>query len=67
MRIVGLVLLFAVLIMAGFLIEALLVMWFTWALHDVGYVSHALNFNQSCVLALPLFIASSAGALFSSR
>lgn len=46
-----------------FFAETLMMMWFTWALHDVGYVSHALSMGDSATLVLPLFVATALGLL----
>jgi hypothetical protein len=54
----GMAVLFAFLIVASFLVEVGLVAWFCWALHDVGYADHSLDFHQSMTLALPLWVAT---------
>jgi hypothetical protein len=50
----------------SFFFEALMVMWFFWALHDVGYLSHSLDLGQSCTVALPIWVASLFG-IFGSK
>lgn len=45
-------------------LETLFVKWFCWALYDVGYVDHALDWGQSFTVALPLVVFSAGlGAL----
>lgn len=56
-----------VLVPLAFFGEVLMVMWFTWALHAVGYVDHALSMGDSATLALPLFVASAFGLLLGSQ
>ncbi len=48
-------------------VESWLVMWFTWALTSVGYLSYSLDFSQACTVAAPLVVASVIGLLFSSN
>ena len=67
MKVFGISLLIGVVVAVSFFIEALMVKWLAWALHDVGYLPHALNFNQSCTVAAPIFVASLIGALFASN
>lgn len=58
---------FLILTGAAFLVGALLVMWVTWALYDVGYVDHALDWSDSTTLALPLFVVAWLYGLGASR
>lgn len=56
--------LFAVVTFLGY---ALVVMWFFWALNDVGLIDQTLNFGDSCVVALPLWFLFALSAAWGSR
>lgn len=50
----------------AFFLEVVVVRWFFWALYDVGYVSHTLDWSQGATVALPLFVATLFGVFGSS-
>lgn len=58
--------LFPLLVALAFFIEVCVVRWFFWALYDVGYVSHTLDWSQGATVALPLFVATIIGVFSSS-